>query len=81
VLKAVEISKAAGLDIVCRLGGIHLLMSILGAIGAVMAGSGLRELLGLIYGANTVDPMLTGNAFARAVMGHLLVEVHLPTFS
>ena len=51
-LKAVEIAKAAGLYVVCRLGSFHLLMNFLGSMGMIMAGSWLRELLGLVYSAS-----------------------------
>jgi len=60
-LKTVEISKAAGLDIACRLRGF-VMKSFLGAIGTVTAGSGIEELLGQIYGSDTVVHMLHGNA-------------------
>ena len=67
-LKAVEITKVAALNnIVCHLGGFHLLMSFLGSIGSVMLGSGLQELMGFVYGANTVEHMLAGKAVARAI--------------
>ena len=39
-----------------------------------MAESGLGELLTLIYGPNTVQKMLSGHAYARAVRGHMLVH-------
>ena len=66
-LKAVEITKAAALNnIVCRLGGFHLL-SFIGYNGSVMLGSGLQELMGFVYGANTVEHMLAGKAVARAI--------------
>ena len=42
-------------------------MSFLGCIGHLMAGSGLRQLLELIYALNTVVHMLVGKAIARAV--------------
>jgi len=73
-LKAVKICAAADLPIVCRLGGFHLLMSYLGCIGHIMAGSGLQEMFQLCYGPNTVSHMITGKAYSRAVRGHLLVE-------
>jgi len=72
-LKAVDICMAAGLNRVCRLGGFHLLMSYLGCIGHVMAGSGLEEMFLLNYGSNTVCHMMSGKAFARSLRGHLLV--------
>jgi len=46
--------------IVLRLGGFHTEMSFLGCIGHIMAGSGLREALQLIYAKGAVDHMLSG---------------------
>ena len=42
-----------------------------------MAGSGLKELLELIYTPNAVEHILTGKAVARAVCGHLIVDAAL----
>ena len=65
--------------IVLRLGGFHTLLSFLGAVGHIMAGSGLRSLLELIYAENTVNHILSGKAYDRAVRGHLLVDAGLNT--
>jgi hypothetical protein len=73
-IKAVDICNAAKLDVVVRLGGFHTLMSFLGSVGYVMRGSGLEDLLGLLYGAVTVDSVLSGKSYARAVRGHILVH-------
>ncbi|GFS26848.1 hypothetical protein ElyMa_007067800 [Elysia marginata] len=62
---------------VLRLGGFHTLMSFLGAIGKIMAGSGLEEVLQVVYGSNTVTHMLSGKAISRAIRGHLLVDAAL----
>jgi len=79
-LKAVEITKAAALNnIVCSLGWFHLLMSFLGSIGSVMLGSGLQELMGFVYGADTVKHMLAGKAVAHAIRAHLLIQSALTT--
>ena len=68
-LKAVEITKAEKMtNIVCKLGGFHMLMSYLGSVGSVMAGSGLAEVLECCYGPNTVQHMLTGKAVSRAIL-------------
>jgi len=40
-IKAVDIATVANLNVVCRLGGFHILMIFLGAIGYVMKGSGI----------------------------------------
>ena len=73
-LKAYAIAHTANLDIVCRLGGFHTLMSFLGSVGSVMAGSGLDSVLQQIYGPDTVAHILQGKAYARAVRGHFLIE-------
>ena len=80
-LKAVEIATATSMNIFCRLGGFHALMSFLGSIGSLMAGLGLSDVLEITYGANTVCHMLTGKAVAHALRGFFLVDpalgVHL----
>jgi len=76
-LKAVEIIQAKSLNIVCRLGGFHTMMSFIGSIGAMMKGSGLEEALETAYGANAVSHMISGKAVSRAMRGHFLVEAAL----
>jgi hypothetical protein len=73
-LKAREIQFGT---IVVRLGGIHTLMSFMGCIGHTMAGSGLKNVLCQVFAANSVDKMLAGLAYSRAVRGHLLVQLVL----
>ena len=53
-IKAIEIIKSKSLNIVCRLGGFHTMMSFVGSIGQMMKGSGLSEALETIYGPNAV---------------------------
>lgn len=45
-----------------------------GAIGVIMAGSGLKEMLAQVYAEGSVDKILSGRAVARAVRGHLLID-------
>lgn len=66
-------------QIILRLGGFHTLMSFLGCVGHIMAGSGLEEILQIFYACNAVKHMLTGKAFARAVRGHFIVYASLCT--
>ena len=73
-IKAVEIVKSSKMDVVCRLGGFHLLINFLGAIGTIMAGSGLVEALQTCYGPVALSHMMTGKAYAKAVRAHILVE-------
>ena len=54
---------------VLRMGGFHSCMSFLG-----MSSSGLREVLGTIYGSDAVPHMLSGSAISRAFRGHLTVS-------
>ena len=61
-------------SVVLWLGGLHIEMSFLGCIGHVMSGSGLKEVLELVYATNAVGHMLSGQALARAVRGHFLVD-------
>ncbi|MES9879832.1 MAG: hypothetical protein ABW185_03025 [Sedimenticola sp.] len=42
-----------------------------------MSGSGLQDVLQLVYAPNAVDHMLSGKAVERAVRGHFLVETAL----
>lgn len=60
-----------------RLGGFHLLMSFLGGIGYIMAGSGPKEVLSIIFAPNSVDKILLGHAYSRAVRAHTLLQVAL----
>ncbi len=64
---------------VIRLGGFHTEMSYLGSSGCLMAGSGLKELLEVVYADNAVRHMLTGKAVSRAVRGQMLVDAALNT--
>ena len=76
-LKAVEIVKAKSLNIVCRLGRFHVMMSFMGSIGSMMKGSGLEDILESIYGPNAVSHMMSGKAVSRVLRGHFLVEAAL----
>lgn len=60
-----------------RLGGFHLLMSFMGAVGYIMNDSGLRELFNTIYAVNSTDKIMTGHAYARAVRAHIMAHTVL----
>lgn len=75
--KALTILQSLPLDsnlkhVVLRLLGFHMEMSFLGSIGHLVAGSGLNELLKIVYASNTVRNMLTGKAVSRAVHDHMM---------
>lgn len=61
-------------SLVLRLGGFHTEMSFLGCIGHIMSGSGLQEILEIVYASNTVPHMLNGKVVARAIRGHMIVD-------
>ena len=82
--KAREIVAAAPDDsplksLFIRLGGFHLLMSFLSAIGFIMAGSGLEELYSTVYAKNSVQQMMNGKAYSRAIRALFLIEEALFT--
>ena|SRR6218665_2066019 len=76
-LKSVETIKSKGMNVFCRLGGFHTLMSFLGSIGTLMGGSGLTDALETCYGPNAVIHMMSGKAIARALHGHFLIDAAL----
>jgi len=49
-------------------------MSFLGSVGHVMAGSGIEECLQQVYGRETIVHVLSGNAYARSLTGHFLIQ-------
>jgi hypothetical protein len=73
-IKAVDIVQNEQLNIVIRLGGFHTLMNFMGALGDVMRGSGLEEAFELLYGKKTVEHVMSGKAYVRAVRGHMIVH-------
>jgi len=66
--KLIVSNKSISMDVlkplVLRLGGLHTEMSFLGCIGHLMNGSGLRELMEVIYAPNAVSHILSGAAIA-----------------
>ncbi len=61
-------------DIVLLLGSFHTFMNLLCALGTLMNGTGLKDILEAVYGENAVGHVLTGKAAQRAFRGHLLVD-------
>ena len=64
-------------SIVLHFGGLQLEMSYLGAIGNIMTGSGLKEVLELIYAENAVEYIFGDKAIARGLHGPLKVDAVL----
>lgn len=64
-------------SIVLRLRGFHAVMSFLGCIGHIKAGSGLQDVLEQLYASNAVRCMFSEKAVERAIRGHYLVDAIL----
>ncbi|KYN29124.1 hypothetical protein ALC57_01443, partial [Trachymyrmex cornetzi] len=64
-------------NVIVRLGGFHLVMSFLGCIGYIMAGSGIEDICSLVYAKGFIDKMLSGKAYARAIRCHSLIRLAL----
>ncbi|KAF4524952.1 hypothetical protein B566_EDAN014133 [Ephemera danica] len=62
------------MNVIVRMGGFHLLMNFLGAVGHIMSGSGIEELLATIYARGSVDSIMTGKYYSRALRGHFLIH-------
>ncbi|CAH0731059.1 unnamed protein product, partial [Brenthis ino] len=59
-------------NLVPCLGGFHLLMSYLKAIGTIMESSDIFELFCTVFAQNSVDKMLSCTAYSRAIRAHML---------
>ncbi|KAF2885954.1 hypothetical protein ILUMI_20218 [Ignelater luminosus] len=57
-----------------RLGGFHFLLSFLGAVSHIMAGSGLEEAWMLVYAKNSILQMMRGKAYSRAICALFLTQ-------
>ena len=55
-------------QVVLRLGSFHTEMSFIGSIGHLMAESGLKKRLELIFAPNAVGHLLTGKAYRKSRM-------------
>ena len=75
-IKAADIIAASDdlTKVFVRLGGFHLLMSFMGSIGYIMAGSGLEELWESVYAKGSVVHMMSGHAYSRALCAHFLTQ-------
>ena len=72
--KAMMIKKKKNLDVTIMLGNFHTQMSFLCAIGYVMQNSGIKQILSLVYAENSVDKMLAGKSYERAMRAHDLLS-------
>lgn len=52
-------------------------MSFLGSIGYIMAGSGLADICNNIYATKSVDKIMCGHAYSRAIRAHILIHLAL----
>ena len=71
------------LPVMVRLGGFHLLKSYLGSIGYIMEGSGIEEMIKLIYpgcGDKFIGHILSGGAYYKALRCHFLIDAVIVCF-
>ena len=68
------IIKDMNLQMLCRLGGFHTLMSFLGSVGNLMNGAGIENVFEEVYSEDTVKHIKSGHAVARALRAHVLVQ-------
>jgi len=76
-VKALDVVFKAQLDVVVRLGGFHTMMSYMGSVGHIMRGSGIEDILLLLFGENTIEYVLSGKAYAKAIRSHFLIQTAL----
>lgn len=62
-------------DVIIRLGGMHMLMSFVGAVGTLMEGTGLAEIIESTFAG--VNKMLSGKKFPQNVRAMRLVVEEL----
>ena len=67
-------------SLVLHLGPFHTEMSFLGAIGYLMKGSGIEDILEVIYAKNFVAHILNGKAVSQAIRGHFIIVSALNAF-
>ena len=60
------------LSLFIRIGGFHNVMSFMGAVGTLMADSGLTDMWETVYTPNTAAQMEMGHDYARALHAHIL---------
>lgn len=63
--------------VIVRLGSFHLLMSFMGCVGYIMAGSGLSTILSKVYAEKTVDKILGGHTYSRSIRAFMLINTVL----
>lgn len=63
--------------IVVRLGIFHALFSFMSSIGYIMDESGIKEALTTVYAENTMQHIMSGHPYARAVRVHILLQLAL----
>ena len=64
-------------DVIQLLGTFHNFMNVLGAVGTLMDGTGLKEIMETVYGESAIIHMMSGKAVQRAFRNHLQVDQYL----
>ena len=64
-------------NVILLLGTFHTFMNLLGAIGSLMDGSGLKEIMETVYDENAITHILSRKVAQRAFRSHLLMNQSL----
>ena len=67
------------LNLISRLGGMHALMSFVGAVGTLMIDTGLEPIISVAFGG--VSKMLTGKKFPQNIRALRMVVLRTVTWS
>ena len=74
-IKALEIVMSKNYKIILLVGGFHKVKSYLGSIGMIMAGSGLKEAMKLVFDVEgTVDKIMNGGDYSKCIRAHQLIS-------
>ena len=77
MLTLAEPNESLFKNMVMKLGPFYQLMNFLECIDATMNNSGLKDIIGTIYGSNTIEHMISGKAISRAIQGHMIFDSFL----
>ena len=74
-LKTVDLILSQRMPIIPRLGGFHSLKSYLEIFDVIFAGSGLHDIMKLIYESElAAESILNGNSHDKAIRAHFLID-------
>ena len=73
-IKAFKIAAVKSLITFVHLGGFHTLINLVDSIGILMEGLGIEKSMEAIYVKDSVSYILSGNALARVLRAHFIID-------